>query len=241
LLSDDTIQEILQRAMEDQSSRSRPATRYFFERTTIADDHLRAVTIHRWAIAKIEGSDTRDVVHRMASIAVRDVLGMASTIAGELVFRSARFLPQQPLSEDGQPLFSQIDSAGLARFGVPSGNLIQTTNCFSDDVKNAARTLKLMDPELDLPHERLMLFCAKPLEKKLIRAAAKARVPCRVFGIYNYKTERSWVLTRDASPCALVIGRPNFPLRVQGDGKVIVGARFTVWVNDPRNAVCVTA
>jgi hypothetical protein len=227
--------------MEDRSSRSRPATRYFFEQSTDVDDHPRAVTIHRWAIANLKEQDTRDMVHRMAGIAVRDVIGMSSTITGEIVFRSACFLPQQPLSEDGQPLFSQTDSAGLARFGIPEGNLIKSTNCFLDDVKNAAHTLTLMDPELNLPHERLMLFCAKPLEKKLIRAAAKARVPCRVFGIYNYKTERSWVLTRDTSPCALVIGRPNFPLRVQGEGKIVVGARFTVWVNDPRNAVCVTA
>jgi hypothetical protein len=84
LLPDDTIQEIFQRAMEDRSSRSRPATRYFFEQSTDVDDHPRAVTIHRWAIANLKEQDTRDMVHRMAGIAVRDVIGMSSTITGSL-------------------------------------------------------------------------------------------------------------------------------------------------------------
>lgn len=238
LLPDEVIQEILQRAMEDKFSRTRPATRHFFEHQASSEGQPRAVTIHKWAISPISPTDSKMLIQHLAGMAVKEVAQVATAITGELIFRKPTLLPGLPLWEDGHALF--FSGTNNRRFGVQGGNVFDSTGCHSEDVAGAAQRLQALDPTLDLPYERLMIFCAKPLEKRLIKAAAKAQIPCRVFGVYNYKDERSWVITRDESPCSLLIGRPSFPLPVEGNN-LVVGARFTVWIDNPKNAVCVVS
>ena len=239
LLSDDVIQEILTTAMETHFSRSRPATRYFFEHQRPPPGQERTLTIHHWAIAEVTQHDNRSIIKNLANQIVKEVAKTATKITGELIFRTDQLLPHQPLWEDGSPLFAAHTEEGHDRFGLPGGNIVESSGCHAEDVQNAAHVLQLMDTEFDPDDERLLLFCAKPLEKKLIRAAAKASIPCRVFGLYNHKNDRSWVLTRDTSPCSLLIGQPTHSLPVKGN-KLVAGARFTVWIDDPKNAVCVT-
>jgi len=231
LLSDGAIQEILHRAMEEQFSKSRPATRHFFEHAPPAADQDRTVTIHSWVISNFDKYDTRTIVQGVANRMVKEVVKTADAITGELIFRTPHFLPE-PLWIDGDPLFAR------ERFGIEEGNIVESSGCFTSDVQAAAERLEDLDPSYP-GDERLQLFCAKPLEKKLIKAAVKAAVPCRVFGVYNFKEHRSWVLTRDSSACSLLIGRPSFSIPVK-EGSLVVGARFVVWINDPRLAVCVT-
>lgn len=235
MLQDDVIHGILARAMEEQFSRTRPATRHFFEHQRPSPDQPRTVTIHHWAFSEVRDTDTEDTLRFLAVAAVKEVAKTATKITGELVFREDHLLPHQPLWEDGLPLFGP---PMIERFGVQGGNTIESIGQFSKDIEVAAHRLQELDEEYP-GDERLQVFCAKPLEKKLIRAAAKAKVPCRVFGLYNYKEKRSWVITRDLSPCSLLIGKPAFDLPVEGS-KLVVGARFVVWINDPRYAVCVT-
>jgi len=234
VLQDDEIDGILSQAMEKQFSRARPSTLHFFEHQAV-DSHQRSVTIHKWVIAAITDSDTAASVELLARSAVREIVSVGANLTGEIVFRRSHLLPFLPEWEDGGLLFNQPDDH---RFGIGGGNVIKSVDCFSKDVTRAAARLHQLDPSY-LGDERLQLFCAKPLEKKLIRAAVKAKVPCRVFGLYNYKDERSWVLTRDLSACSLHIGQPAFDLPVKGR-KLVVGARFVVWINNPRYAVCVT-
>lgn len=231
LLSDAAVQGILHQAMERQFSRARPATRHFFEHVAPEDDQDRTITIHSWVIAKLTPADTREIVEGLANTVVKEVVKTAAAITGELVFTAPHLLPQ-PKWTDGRPLFAD------ERFGVQDGNVVKSSGCFATDVKAAAERLSQLDEEYP-GDERLQLFCAKPLERKLMRAAAKAAVPCRVFGIYNFKEHRAWVLTRDSSACSLLIGRPSFELPVE-ENNLVVGARFVVWINDPRLAVCVT-
>lgn len=235
MLQDDVIHGILTRAMEEQFSKTRPATRHFFEHQRPGPEQQLTVTIHHWAFSEVYDADTEDTLHHVAVTAVKEVAKTATKITGELVFRADGWLPHQPLWEDGFPLFGP---PGATRFGVRGGNVIESLGEFSKDIEHAAHRLQELDEEYP-GDERLQVFCAKPLEKKLIRAAAKAGVPCRVFGLFNYKNNRSWVITRDLSPCSLFIGRPSFDIPVEGN-KLIVGARFVVWINDPRYAVCVT-
>jgi hypothetical protein len=235
VLQNDEIDEILARAMEKQFSRARPSTRHFFDHQTAEIGQPRAVTIHKWVIAALNDYDTRQTVELLANSAVKEIVAVGAKLTGEVVFRSSRLLPCLPAWEDGDLLFNRPADD---RFGVKGGNVVKSVNCFVDDVATAAARLQQLDSEYP-GDERLQLFCAKPLEKKLIRATVKAKIPCRVFGLYNYKTERSWVLTRDLSACSLYIGQPAFDLPVKGN-KLVVGARFVVWINDPRYAVCVT-
>ena len=240
VLSDGAIQGILQRAMEEQFSRARPATRQFFEHVSPESDVAdRTVTIHSWVTAKIHPTDTRPVVRHLANRVVKEVVSAANSITGELIFRTPNLLPTRPLWTDGSPLFaSHSKTDDSHRFGVEGGNIVRSTGCFSADVQSAADRLSALDPEFE-QDERLQIFCAKPLEKRLIRACAKAAVPCRVFGVYNFKDRKSWVITRDSSACSLLIGRPSFEIPVK-ENHLVVGARFVVWINDPRLAVCVT-
>ena len=239
VLSDSAIQEILCQAMEDQFSKARPATRHFFEHTVPDDDQDLTVTIHSWVIAKLRPTDTHKVVHYLANQAVKEVVATAAAVTGEIVFRIPNLLPHCPIWTDGAPLFAAYAPAdGSDRFGVRGGNILKSANCYARDVRTATERLVELDPSYERD-ERLQLFCAKPLEKKLIRACAKAKVACRVFGVYNFKEQRSWVLTRDASACSLLIGRPEFDIPVEGSN-IVVGARFVVWINDPKLAVCVT-
>lgn len=233
MLQDEVIQEILTRAMEVQFARIRPAVRHFFTHQIPPEGQIGSVTIHKWAISAINDGDNRLVVAHLATMAVKDVVAVAAQITGEILFRRTHLLPYQPSWEDGLPLFEEGE-----RFGTRGGNVIKSGGCLMGDVSKAAARLAQLDEEY-ASDERLQLFCAKPLEKELIRAAAKARVPCRVFGVYNHKAERSWVLMRDESACSMLIGRPNFDLPVKAS-KIIVGAKFQVWINDPRYAVCVT-
>ena len=232
MLQDDVVKRVLASAMEEQFSKMRPATRYFFEHRRPEQDQPRTVTIHRWSLTDVVDSDNEAILHHLAIIAVKEVTNTAVKITGEIVFQSNHLLPHQPLWEDGLPLFAE---AVANRFDVPGGNIWKSVGCPNDDVVGAARRLELLDEEYS-GDERLQVFCAKPLERELIRAAAKAGIPCRVFGLFNYKDERSWVITRDLSPCSLFIGSPSFDLPVKGN-KLIVGARFVAWVNNPRYAV----
>lgn len=220
--------------MEEQFSKARPATRHFFEHQAPKEGQERTVIIHKWVISRITEADSELSVRHLANLAVKEVVSVAAQITGELVFRNAHLLPGQPLWEDGVTLFNH---PAAHRLGVKGGNVVQSIDCFEHDVREAADRLEELDQAYG-GDERLLLFCAKPLEKKLIRAAAKAQVACRVFGLHNYKNERSWVLTRDVSPCSLLIGKPSFPLPVEGN-VLLVGARFVVWINNPRYAVCV--
>lgn len=223
--------------MEEQFSRARPATRHFFEHTSPSDDQHGTVTIHSWVLAELQPDDTRKVVRHLANRSVREVVAASTAITGEIVFQRLNLLPKQPIWSDGAPLFSRTTIDGLARFGVIGGNIVDSVGCYASDVSAAAARLQDLDPDY-AGDERLQLFCAKPLEKKLIRAAVKADINCRVFGLYNFKEHRSWVLTRDTSACSLLIGRPSFNLPVQ-ENTLVVGARFVVWINDPRLAVFV--
>lgn len=235
VLQDDVIQVILGRAMEEQFSRIRPATRYFFQHQRPDHDQARTVSIHHWAHAEISDHDTEATLHHCAVRAVKEVAKTATRLTGEIVFQKAHWLPQQPLWEDELPLFGP---PGEDRLGIPGGNTVGSSGDLVDDIKDAAHRLEALDEEY-AGDDRLMVFCAKPLEKLLIRASAKAAVPCRVFGLFHYKNERSWVVTRDVSPCSLHIGAPSFDLPVKGN-KLLVGARFTTWIDDPRYAVRVT-
>ena len=238
MLSDDAIQEILGRAMEVQFSRARPATRHFFEHRPPSEDQSRAVTIHKWVLAHVNDSDSSSVVHHLANRSVKEVVSAATAITGEMVFQAPSLLPFQPLWIDGSPLFSThatVDNS--ARFGITDGNVVNSVGYYAEDVASAAARLSQLDEKFD-NDERLQQFCAKHLERKLTRAAAKAGVPCRVFGIADHKDENSWVLMRDASACSLLIGKPTFSIPVRGN-KIVVGARFVVWIDDPRLAVCV--
>lgn len=235
MLQDDVIHGILARAMEEQFSRTRPSTRHFFDHRHPDPDQPRTVTIHHWAHAEVSKHDSVDTVRHLAVRAVKEVAKTANRLTGEVVFRQDSWLPHQPLWEDGLPLFGP---PGEDRFGVPGGNVIESIDNPVMEIQAAAQRLETLDAEYE-GDERLQVFCAKPREKELIRAAAKASVPCRVFGLYHYKKERSWIVTRDVSPCSLLIGRPSFDLPVEGT-KLMVGARFVVWIDDPRYAVCVT-
>ena len=234
MIQDDVVAKILSQAMEEQFSKARPATRHFFEHQAPEEGQERTVIIHKWVVSKITDSDNELTVRHLANSAVKEVVSVAAQITGEIVFRNNHLLPSQPVWEDDVSLFNHPAST---RFGVKGGNVVGSINCFEHDVRRAADRLEELDQDYE-GDERLLLFCAKPLEKKLIRAAAKAQVACRVFGLYNYKNERAWVLTRDLSPCSLLIGKPSFSLPVEGN-VLLVGARFVVWINDPRYAVCV--
>jgi hypothetical protein len=239
VLSGDSIQEILNSAMETQFSRVRPASRQFFNFRLTAEEQKRPVSFHKWAIADIQDSDTVEVVRHLANTAVKEAVATtAMKITGELVFNVPEILPSPPLWEDRAPLFSarsMIDNS--PRFGVEGGNIVDSVGCHVNDVANAAERLSDLDVGYD-GNERLQLFCAKPLEKELILASARANAPCRIFGLYKYKNKRSWVLTRDTSACSAFIGLPTLMLPIRGN-KLAVGARFVVWIHNPRFAVCV--
>lgn len=232
LLSDAVIQNILQRSMEEKFSRTRPATRHFFNREPHEQGVQGAVSIHQWAIASVGEVDTRSTIKFAADRVVKEVAAAATKLTGELIFRKTHLLPWLPKWDDDRPLFCEDD-----RFGGP--NIIRSNGRLAADISSAAQALKTLDPELDIPYERLLLFCAKPLEKELIKAAAKAQIPCKVFGVYHHKEEKSWVLTRDESPYSLVIAPPDFHLPVKGN-KMVLGAKYTAWIKNPKNAVCVT-
>ncbi|MGD9726521.1 MAG: hypothetical protein AB7L09_00545 [Nitrospira sp.] len=235
MLQDDVIQSVLQKVMEAQFSRIRPSTKHFFELTQPPGLALSSVSIHAWGLAEIEPTDTVASLKFLATEAAKAVSTTTDKMAGELIFRRDRLLPYLPVWTDGLPLF---DENGDDRFGVPGGNVVPSCGDAVEDIENASQCLIQLNEEYD-GDERLLVFCAKPLEKELIRAAAKARVNCRVFGLFHYKQETSWVVTRDLSPYGLYIGRPSFDLPVEGN-KLVVGARYVTWITDPRHAVCIT-
>lgn len=239
LLSDGDVQGILRRVLEEKFSRTRPATRYFFNRQAPDATHPLEVSFHHWALATVSDADSRTTVEYYANRVVKEVADTANRILGELVFDKPFYIHTPPAWLDGHSLFSSNSVFESHRFGVIGGNVLTTTNSHVDDVMLAVRRLGDLDPEFDFRYERLLLFCAKPLEKDMIRACAKAGIHSKVFGIYHYKDERSWVLTRDESPCSLVIDKPAFKLPVEGN-KMVIGARFAVWVDNPKNAVRVT-
>lgn len=238
LLSDGVIQEILQRSLETKFSRLRPATLHFFTPRKTGDTSDRAVSIHKWAIAHINTSDSRSIVQGISDIAVKDLASVTVSLTGELVFDRPHLMPP-PLWSDSAPLFSAQSGDGSSRFGVDGGNTLTSTGHYDLDMRAAAGRLSRLNGDLELPYERLMAFCPKPMEKGLIKASVKAGINCKVFGLYDYKDEASWVLTRDESPCSLLISKPDFPLPVKGS-KIVAGAKFTVWIDNPRYAVRVT-
>jgi hypothetical protein len=236
VLPNGAIQEILSQAMEKQFSIARPATRHFFEHEAPTDQQLNTVTIHQWVCATVRETDSRSVIVHLANVAVKEVVAAAAKVTNEVIFGVPNLLPYQPLWDDGSPLFAtHAKTGGDSRFGLRGGNLLTSSGCLSDDVATASRRLSEMDTEFK-GDERLQLFCAKPLEKTLIRACAKAKVPCRVFGVYNHKECRSWVITRDRSACSLLIGKSRLNIPVEGN-KIVVAARLVVWINNPRLAV----
>ena len=236
MLSDGAIQEILSQAMEKQFSIARPATRHFFEHEAPTDQQPNTVTIHQWVCATVRESDTRNVIVHLANMVVKEVVSAAAKVTGEVIFGVPNLLPRQPIWTDGSPLFATHKGEnGDDRFGLIGGNLLTSSSCLSDDVATASRRLSEMDPKFK-GDERLQLFCAKPMEKALIRACAKAKVPCRVFGVYNHNDYRSWVITRDRSACSLLIGKSRLDIPVEGN-KIVVAARLVVWINNPRLAV----
>ena len=241
VLSDEDIQNVLEDAMNAQFARPRQATLNFFAHNAPNKaQKLLAVSIHKWAISRVTDSDTLRTVKGLARIVVKEVAEVALAITGEMVFRETGILPHQPTWNDGSPLFASHDNRNDLRFGVHGGNIIESMDCFTDDISNAVDRLVELDPNGSYDSdERLRIFCAKPLERKFMRACAKIGVNCKVFGIRNYKTERSWVLARDESPCSMVMEAPSFALPVKGNN-LVAGAKYVVWINDPRLAVCVT-
>jgi len=227
--------------MEDQFSKSRPAALHFFSHETpTVDQQPFTVSIHKWALGSILESDTTRTIKSLAQVIVKEVAGTSLTLTGELVFSLPRLLPSQPLWDDGCPLFAAQGTDAEDRFGVPGGNIVESMNCFSEDVANAVDRLVELDASGSYDsEERLRVFCSKPLERKLMRACAKAGVKSKVFGLRDYKDERSWVVARDVAPCSMLMTTPSFDLPVKGS-TLTAGAKYVVWINSPRLAVCVT-
>ena len=240
VLSDGDIKKILSEAMEKQFTRARPATRHFFEHEAPSDGQINTVTTHHWVVAAVEKTDSRITVVELANLAVKEVVIAAAKITNEVIFGVPGLLPHQPIWLDGSPLFAAYSKVnGDDRFDLKGGNLLISSGSLLEDVENASRRLSEMDYQFK-NDERFQFFCAKPLEKLLVKACAKNRIPCRVFGITGYKDRSKWVITRDKSACSLLIGKSHLNIPVKGN-RIIVGARLVVWINNPRLAVCMRA
>lgn len=195
---------------------------------------LPTVTMHKWVVAPVEASDDAKSIRDLAKSAIAEMSGTSAKIAMELVFSATRFLPQLPLWTDGSQLFhrqSAID--GSHRFGVEGGNVVESVDCFASDVETAVDRLIQLDANGAYDSdEPLMIFCSKRLERRLIRAAVRVSQKCAVTGIDSYRGD-SWILIGAKSPCGMEIRRPTYQLGGSGT-RIVVGARFTTWIADPR-------
>lgn len=241
MLSDKDIQNILENAMENYFSRSRPDTVNFFDRNTPNPEQQPfTVSIHKWAFAPIMDTDTFRTIKSLAKVVVREVAGASLALTSELVFRVPGLLPYPPIWDDGAPLFASHAQDGEDRLGVPGGNIIDSVGHTADDISIAVDRLVELDPAGAYDsEERLKIYCAAPQERKLMKACARAGVKCRVIGIRGHHTERGWIVSRAESPCSMLMTSPTFLLQIKGN-QLLAGAKFDVWIENPRLAVYVT-
>jgi hypothetical protein len=236
--SDEQIQEILRQVATSYPAPIAPIVAQLFD-VGSAPKFCGAVKMHRWVFARTLDSDTTELIRMLARMAVVEMNSTMAKLAMELVFNDPHLLPQIPVWEDGESLFARKTSIDeLHRFGVEGGNIVESSDCLAGDVETAVDRLIQLDPDGAYDSdESLMIFCATPMVKSLIRACVKSGQKCKVMGLKDHRRS-SWVLTGNKPPCGLEIRRPDFPLADVGT-RIVVGARFTVWINDPRRAILV--
>lgn len=242
MIPDSIIKAVLIKAVREQFSKLQPAVRNFFSYASSLPDNDDTVTIHKWVSIEVRDNEPEKSVQALAVAAAKELVSATTAVATELIFRDIKLLPRHPLWSDGTPLFSITSSKSLKdRFGVRGGNIVQSTGSYDDDLVAAVNRMVELGYDLSR-REHLNIFCAPAFSKTLRRSAAKLGITCSVFTLRGADDGqfpcRSWVLARDAPSCSLLIDKPSFQLPAIGD-KVMVGARFSVWINDPRLAVYV--
>lgn len=235
--TDAEIQEILTKVAGTHFASVDPLVSRFFDFDP-QPNTPQIIRMHKWVTAPVLESDTRRMITGLAKMAITDLNRTTTSLAGELVFRTPRLLPA-PTYVDGLPLFSRgaDDDVGF-RFGVKGGNIVESAGCLAKDVDSASKRLAELGSSALGANEQVTIFCARPLVRRLIRASVKAGLRCKVLGIKDYESDKSWVITREKAPCGLAIGRPAFPIPASGN-RLVIGAQFMVWIVDPRLAVCV--
>jgi hypothetical protein len=238
-LSSDEIKRILSEAMETQFTTASPTTRHFFEHEDPSDDQPNTVTIHQWVVGVVQKTDSYTTVVELANSVVKEVVMAADKVTDEVIFGVSNLLPYQPVWLDGSTLFATHTKVGGDRFGLKDGNFLISSGSLLDDVETARYRLYEMDQSLK-ENECLQFFCTKSLKTMLVKACVNSRIPCRVFVIPGNKARSGWVITRDKSACSLLIDKSHLGIPIQGN-KIVVGARFVVWINNPRLAVYMKA
>lgn len=237
--SDDEIQEILrQAAAEHLVPVDLSVVRMFdFVRSTSHPTH--AVAMQRWVIAETHETDTIDVLRTIARMAVTEMRRTMTLVIGELVFGPSHMFPVTPVWLDASPLFATHGAIdGAPRFGVESGNVVESVGCLDADVEEAIDRLARINPGgLYDSDDHLMVLCARRNAKQFIRSFAAAGYRCKAIGLKDYEGS-DWALIGSKSPCALEIRRPDYELPYRGS-RIVVGAQFTTWIQDPRCAVLV--
>lgn len=236
--SDDEIQEILRQVAAENLSPAEPVITRVFD----FGDPLRAqrvVEFHRWVTARIGFVDFPALIRFIARRVVIEMRQTSLSLVREVLFGPTYLMPSHLLWSDGSPLFSRIGEIdGEHRFGVEGGNTVESVGCHIGDVENAVDRLIQLDQrgayDSDVP---LMVVCARRLERHLIRACARAGQKCKVVGLRDYD-HPDWVVLGAKSPCAMEITKPDFTPKNIGAG-IIVGARFSVWMTDPTQAIFV--
>lgn len=234
--SDEQIQEILRQVAASYSPRADPIVAHLFDFGP-TPKFCGPVQMHRWVLAQVLPSDTPQTIRTIARMAIVEMNNTSTRLAMELAFSDLHLLSQDPVWEDGEPLFARktaIDDGH--RFGVEGGNIVESNDCLASDVENAVDRLIQLDPNgVYDSDESLTIFCARPLVRKLIRACAQTGQKCSVMGLKDHQ-RNSWILIGNKSPCGLEIRRPDFQLAASGT-RVVVGAKVAVWIDDPRRAV----
>lgn len=195
----------------------------------------RAVSIHHW-VSVVSDSETVDDDRELAWEIVAELMSTPTKLLHEIVSGRSRLLPTLPKALDGSPLHSDVDGRGRHRFGVIGGNTMTTTGDVIKDMRLAIARLAAMNVKRPLSRdERLCVICHPSLTDWFLLVHGAIPFSIDVVEFELLTPSDPWIICRDAF-AVIKIGSPSLLVEVKDD-TVGLGARFSVWLDDPANSV----
>lgn len=136
------------------------------------------------------------------------------------------------------PLYSELDRrSGEARFGVIGGNTIKGCDGPARALCRGIERLYELDRQQTMEvDEQLQIICHESLAGKIARAAKHHARQFNIIVANQLACVGPWFLGRAKPVAAFKVSNPTLPAP-DSKGRVIAGARFSVWLDDPAASV----
>ena len=214
-----------------------PAIEVIFRNPSRRERSRREVVIHQWVAVGLNADHTIDEVRESAWQVVNELMATPVSLLYEMLVGRNRLLPTLPKALDGSPLHNIVDGRDRHRFGVIGGNTMPTTGEVAKDLRLAVARLAAMNVKKPLrQQERFRILCHPSLTDWFALVQDAISFSVDVIEFDHLSEVDPWFLCREQALAVIKVGSPSLLVEM-GEGRISLGPKFAIWLDDPAGSV----